>query len=114
MLELQSPKEEALRIVESISNEGPDQLLKWEVDFPESCQDFTPFLNTQIKIDEQGTLHNKFYRKKQKKKIAFYSNSHHYDGTKVATIKHFYKTAVNCYSIVLLSYHYDIILIYTN
>ena len=27
--------------------------------------DFTPFLDTQIIIDEQGTLHHKFYRKKQ-------------------------------------------------
>ena len=70
MLELKSPKEEALRIVESISNEDPYQLLKWEVGFPESRQDFTPFLNTQIIMDEQGTLHNKFYRKMQKTKTA--------------------------------------------
>ena len=54
--------EEALRIVESISNEDPDQLLKWEVDYPENSQEFTPFLDTQIRIDEQGTLHHKFYR----------------------------------------------------
>ena len=66
---LANSKEEALRIVESISNEDPDQLLKWEVDYPENSQEFTPFLDTQIRIDEQGQLHHKFYRKKQKKKI---------------------------------------------
>ena len=95
---LANSKEEALRIVESISNEDPDQLLKWEVDYPENSQEFTPFLDTQIRIDEQGTLHHKFYRKKQKMKITLHANSHHDEGTKVATIKNFYKTAAHCSS----------------
>ena len=95
---LANSKEEALRIVESISNEDPDQLLKWEVDYPENSQEFTPFLDTQIRIDEQGQLHHKFYRKKQKKKITLHANSHHDEGTKVATIKNFYKTAAHCSS----------------
>ena len=52
---LASSKEAALQLVESISAQDPDGLLKWELDFPENKEQFTPFLDTQIKIDENGT-----------------------------------------------------------
>ena len=95
---LASSKEEALQLVESISAQDPDGLLKWELDFPENEEQFTPFLDTQIKIDEDGTLHHKFFRKKEKKEITLHANSHHTERTKVATIRNFYQTASICSS----------------
>ena len=54
----------------------PDGLLKWELDFPESCQHFVRFLSTQIRIDEEGILHHKYFRKSQKKDVTINFYSH--------------------------------------
>ena len=36
-------KEDAITMSESISEQDPDHLLKWEIDFPENSSDFVPF-----------------------------------------------------------------------
>ena len=44
-------KEDAIAMFESISEQDPDHLLKWEIDFPENSSDFVPFLGTAIRIE---------------------------------------------------------------
>ena len=77
----------------TIAEQDPDGRLGWEVDFPDEEGSFTPFLSTEIKIDTDGKLHTKFYRKEQKKQITLHYRSHHSQSTKIGVIKQFYKTA---------------------
>ena len=88
-------KEEAEAMLQLISNQDPSGLLKWELDYPEPGQ-FTPFLDTEIKIEADGTLQYRYYRKPQKKNITLHVNSHHPLSTKIETVKNFYKTAKIC------------------
>ena len=78
---------------QSISQQDPDNLLKWEVDFPKSNSDFVPFLGTAIRIKEEGEISYKFYRKSQKKNITLHFKSHHALKTKVEVVRNFYITA---------------------
>ena len=77
---------------ESMSEQDPDHLLKWEIDFPENSSDFVPFLGTAIRIEDDGKS-LKYYRKSQKKNITLHFNSHHSLKTKVEVVKNFYITA---------------------
>ena len=86
-------EEHATNFFNSIAQQDPDGRLEWEVDFPDSEESFTPFLSTQIRVDADGHVHSKFYRKKQKKSITLHYLSHHPFKTKVEVIKQFYKTA---------------------
>ena len=86
-------KEDAITMFESISEQDPDHLLKWETDFPENSSDFVPFLGTAIRIDDYGEVSDKYYRKSQKKNITLHFNSHHSLKTKVEVVKNFYITA---------------------
>ena len=61
----------------SIVEQDPDGRLVWEIDYPESHEDWTPFLASQVRIDADGKLHSKFYRKSQKKHITLHMRSHH-------------------------------------
>ena len=62
-------EEDAIKMFQSISQQDPDNLLKWEVDFPKSNSDFVPFFGTAIRIEEEGEISYKFYCKRQKKNI---------------------------------------------
>ena len=76
-----------------IAAEHPDGLLQWEVDFPESNNNFVPFLGTQVRASIEGNLEYKFYRKLQKKNITLHYKSHHPLKTKIEVIKNFYRAA---------------------
>ena len=89
-------REITLETLNRISDMDPDGLLKWELDFLEYCQHFVPFLSTQIRTDEAGILHHKYYRKSQKKDITINFNSHHPLNTKLLTAKNFYSTSKAC------------------
>ena len=80
-------REEACNVLDRISEKDPRKLIKWELDYAESDQYFIPFLSTQIRVDAQGILHYKLYRKPQKKLITLHSSSHHLCSTKVNTAK---------------------------
>ena len=95
---LSCTKREAWDVLDRISKQDPRKLIKWELDFPESDQHFVPFLSTQIRVDEHGKLHYKYYRKPQKKLITLHSLSHHSYNTKIQTVKNFYHTAKLCSS----------------
>ena len=68
----------------------------WDIGFPKSDADWTPFLDTQIRIDRNGKLHTKFYRKK--KHITLNVRSHHPMRTKIEVARNFYKSARECSS----------------
>ena len=71
-----------------------DGRLAWEIDYPDSEHNtFLPFLGTEIRVDEEGHLHHRFYRKEQKKQITLHYRSHHPFRTKVEVVKNFYRTA---------------------
>ena len=86
-------EEDTTKMFQSISDQDPDNLLKWEVNFPKSNSDFVPFLGTAIRVEEDGEISYKFYRKSQKKNITLHFKSHHTMKTKVEVVKNFYITA---------------------
>ena len=87
-----SCEKDAIELFNSIANQDPDGLLNWEIDFPKSPGDYTPFLGTSICIDTEGSLSYRYYRKSQKKNITLHAKSHHRLRTKVEVAKNFYKT----------------------
>ena len=90
--------EEATAAFSCTASQDPDVRLGWEIDFPESDADWTPFLDTQIRIDRDGKLYTKFYRKEQKKHIALNLRSQHPMRTKIEVARNFYKSARECSS----------------
>ena len=72
-------KEEALALVQiSVADQDSDGKMKWEVEFPESSQDFVPFLNTvQFRIEPDGSVTSRLYRRPQQKDITLHNNSCH-------------------------------------
>ena len=84
-------REHAQEMFNNIAEQDTDGRLAWELDFPEA-DSFTPFLGTEIRVDERGILHHKFYRKEQKKNITLHCRSHHPMKTKAEVAKKFYKS----------------------
>ena len=78
-------KEEALALVQQIADQDPDKKLKWEVDFPEQQDDFIPFLNTEVRIEPNGKLTSRLYRKPQQKVITLHNDSCHPESVKINT-----------------------------
>ena len=52
--------EEATAAFSCIASQDPEGRLGRKIDFPESDTDWTPFLDTQIRIDRDGKLHTSF------------------------------------------------------
>ena len=89
-----APHEEAAQqICDACSAQDSRGRIKWEIDFPEENQ-FVPFLDTEIKIESDGTLVTRYYRKPQNKGIILHSRSHHPESTKSEVLKNFYRTTV--------------------
>lgn len=88
---LSHDREAAVSLFNTIAQQDPRKLLKWEVDFPKDG-DFTPFLGTEIRITGDK-LESKFYRKGTRKDITLHFRSHHPLETKVQTVRNFYRTA---------------------
>ena len=86
-------EEHARQLFQSISEQDPDGHLGWEIEYPSSPDQFIPFLGTQIRINSEGGLEYKYYRKEQKKQITLNYKSHHPMKTKVEVARNFYKTA---------------------
>ena len=60
-----------------IESADPDKLIRLTVDYPENKEEYTPFLNTEVKIDQDGQINTRLYRKPQKKLLTLNANSHH-------------------------------------
>ena len=75
-----------------IEEEDEDHHIRLTVDYPETGQ-YTPFLNTEVKIEPDGSINTRLYRKPQKKLLTLNYNSHHPLGVKTATVANLYATA---------------------
>ena len=92
MSTLARSKDEAIRNCERISEEDQDKRIKWEVEFTEG-DDYVPFLDTEVRIDSQGNVSSRYYRKLQNKGITLNAMSHHPTSTKEAVVNNYYNTA---------------------
>ena len=63
------------------------------MDYPETRDDYTPFLNMEVKIDPDGSLNTRLYRKPQKKLLTLNAQSHHPQSVKDHTVSNMYQTA---------------------
>ena len=77
---LASEEEDAQQICDQISAQDPRGKIHWTLDFPEENQ-FTAFLDTEVRIEEDGTLSHRYYRKPQNKGIILHSRFHHPEST---------------------------------
>ncbi len=68
-------------------------LLKLTLDYPTSSEKFTPYLNTEVKINRDGSVNSRSYRKEQKKLLTLNASSHHPMAIKEHTISNMYATA---------------------
>ena len=64
----------------------------WEVEFPDIGA-YVPFLDTEIRIDNEGKVSSRYYRKPQNKGITLNAMSHHPASTKEAVVNNYYNTA---------------------
>ena len=86
-------RRKAQQLCNSIEDQDKDHLIKLKLDYPSSSDQYTPFLNTEIKLEKDGTINSRMYRKPQNKLITLHRSSHHTKTTKEATINSMYKTA---------------------
>ena len=56
-------EESTHQIMKMIADQDPDKLLKWEIDFLENPDEYTPSLDTEVSIDSEDNLYTRFYRK---------------------------------------------------
>ena len=92
MSSLARNKEEAIRNCERISEEDQDNKIVWEVEFPDIGA-YVPFLDTEVRIDDEGKVSSRYYRKPQNKGITLNAMSHHPASTKEAVVNNYYNTA---------------------
>ena len=77
-----------MAVFQTVAEQDPDALLKWEIDFPRENSHFVPFLGTTVRIEENGEISFKYYRKTQKN-LTLHFRSHHPMKTKVEVLKNF-------------------------
>ena len=63
------------------------------MEFPESSQDFVPFLNTELRIEPDGSVTSRLYRKPQQKDVTLHKNSCHPESVKSNTLSNLYSEA---------------------
>ena len=83
MSSLARNKEEAVRNCERISrsDEDQDRRILLEVEFPD-IGEYVPFLDTEVRIYDEGKVSSRYYRKPQNKGITLNAMSHHPASTK--------------------------------
>jgi hypothetical protein len=89
---LASSRTEAVELFRNIGKEDPDGLIAWEVDFPDTEGDWTPFLGTEVRV-VNDKIESQFYRKPTRKRITLHFKSHHPLRMKIQTARNFYHTA---------------------
>ena len=88
-----SNSRKAQQLCNLIEQQDPDKLIKLTLDYPSSSEEYIPFLNTEVRIDNEGQIHSRLFRKPQKKPLTLHYYSHHTTRTKIATAESMYKTA---------------------
>ena len=91
MSSLARNKEEAVRNCERISDADQDRRILWEVEFPDIGA-YVPFLDTEVRINDEGKVSSRYYRKPQNKGITLNAMLHHPAATKDAVVNN-YNTA---------------------
>ena len=86
-------EETALAQMKAIEEADEDGKIRWEVDFPQNEEDYIPFLNSEVRIQPDGTISSRLYRKPTKKWITIHQNSHQPENVKVNTIRNSYREA---------------------
>ena len=71
LISLSDKKESAIVVLDLIAAQDPDGYLSWEEEFPEEGLR-TPFLSSEIRLEDNGALNSRFYRKPQKKEITLH------------------------------------------
>ena len=79
-------------ICSSIESQDPDNRIRLTLDYPDR-NDYTPFLNMEVKIDQNGNLDTRLFRKPQKKLLTLNASSHHPHSVKEHTATNMYDTA---------------------
>ena len=80
-------------ILNSIENKDPDKHISLTLDYPENKNEFTPLVNTEMKINHNGTLNTRLFRKPQKKLLTLNAESRHPTSVQEHTVANMYKTA---------------------
>ena len=88
-----SNSRKAQQLCNLIEQQDPDKLIKLTLDYPSSSEEYIPFLNTEVRIDNEGQIQSRLFRKPQKKLLTLHYYSHHTTRTKIATVESMYKTA---------------------
>ena len=77
-----------------IEQQDDKELIKLTLDYPENSESYTPFLNTEIRVNkESSTIESRLYRKEQKKLLTLNATSHHPHLVKEHTVQNMYRTA---------------------
>ena len=79
-------------ICNAVEEEDQDELIKLTMEYPEKDK-YTPFLNMEAKIERDGQLNTRLYRKPQKKLLTLNYHSHHPTSIKEHTVLNMYNTA---------------------
>ena len=66
VLPITKTSEDTMKILKSIEDADCDHKINLIID-PPNAEGYTPFLNTEIKIDDDGKFNIRWYRKPQKK-----------------------------------------------
>lgn len=82
-------------ICSSIEQQDDKGLIKLTLDYPETRDTYTPYLNTEIRVDSDGSINSRMYRKEQKKMLTLNASSHHPEQVKEHTVRNMYSTAEN-------------------
>ena len=86
-------REAAQRMIDSVAERDEEGRIVWELDFPEDSTTYTPFLNSEVRVDPDGSISSRLYRKPTKKLITLHTNSHQPDSVKSNTIRNSYREA---------------------
>ena len=88
--------DEAYRTLTYLNSKHPT--IKFELELPDS-DGYLPILDIQMKIDDNGQIHHRLYRKKASKNITLHFNSHHPRTVKKAIITNELRRATLCSSL---------------
>jgi hypothetical protein len=72
--------------MQKVADQDPNKKLMLELEFPQSEQDFIPFLNTELRVEPDGTVGSRFYRRPQHKEITLNRNSCQLESVKRNTV----------------------------
>ena len=56
----------------SVADQDSDNLLKWEIDFPNNDMEYVPFLGIQIRVDTDGSISHKNSTESHRKRTLRY------------------------------------------